>query len=74
MGCLPYFAVTGSHPLIPLDISEVTYLQPPSDSILSTTDLSAHHVIALQKQSQDLAVLYTPPPSPNRVRTEHSEC
>jgi hypothetical protein len=41
MGCSPYFAVTGSHPLIPLDITEATYLQPPPDSVLSTTDLIA---------------------------------
>jgi len=39
MGCSPYFAVTGSHPILPLDIFEVTYLQPPPDSILSSTDL-----------------------------------
>ena len=41
MGCSPYFAVTGSHPLIPLDIAEATYLQPPPDSILLTPDLIA---------------------------------
>ncbi|KAJ6618390.1 hypothetical protein B0H10DRAFT_1248119 [Mycena sp. CBHHK59/15] len=28
MGCSPYFAVTGTHPLLPLDISEATYLLP----------------------------------------------
>jgi hypothetical protein len=39
MGCSPYVMITGSHPLIPLDISEATYLQPPPDSILSSTDL-----------------------------------
>jgi hypothetical protein len=42
MGCLPYFTVTGSHPLIPLNISEATYLQPPPDAILLTTDLFTH--------------------------------
>jgi hypothetical protein len=59
MGCSPYFAVTGSHPLIPLDISEATYLQPPPDSILSTTDLIARRAIALQKRSADLEKLYS---------------
>jgi hypothetical protein len=59
MGCSPYFAVTGSHPLIPLNISKATYLQPPPDSILSTTDLIARRAIALQKRSQDLANLYS---------------
>ena len=59
MGCSPYFAVTGSHPLLPLDISEATYLQPPPDSILSTTDLIARRAIALQKRSTDLETLYS---------------
>jgi Integrase zinc binding domain len=58
MGCSPYFAVTGLHPLIPLDISKAMYLQPPPDSILSTTDLIARRAIALQKQSADLEKLY----------------
>ncbi|KNZ77265.1 hypothetical protein J132_05975 [Termitomyces sp. J132] len=41
MGCSPYFATTGTHPLLPADIVEVTYLQPPPNSLLSTTDLIA---------------------------------
>jgi hypothetical protein len=49
MGCSPYYAATGTHPLIPLDITEATYLQPPPDSILSTTDLLVRRVIALQR-------------------------
>ena len=59
MGCSPYFAVTGSHPLIPLDISEATYLQPPPDSVLSSTDLIARCAIALQKRSDDINMLYS---------------
>jgi hypothetical protein len=59
MGCSPYFAVTGSHPLIPLDISEATYLQPPPDSVLSSTDLIARRAIALQKRSADINQLYS---------------
>ena len=57
MGCSPYFAVTGTHPLIPLDVVEANYLLPPPDSLLLTTDLIAHHTIALQKQQGDLARL-----------------
>ncbi|KAG5633960.1 hypothetical protein DXG03_006452, partial [Asterophora parasitica] len=49
MGCSPYYAATGTHLLLLLDIMESTYLQPPPDSILSTTNLIAHHAIALQK-------------------------
>lgn len=54
LGCSPYFIVTGTHPIIPLDIIEATYLQPPPDSIMSTTDLIARRAIALQKRATDL--------------------
>src|SRR6266542_919955 len=40
MGCSPYFAVTGTHPLLPFDIAEASYLLPPPKLALSTTDLS----------------------------------
>jgi hypothetical protein len=59
MGCSPYFAATGTHPLLPLDITETTYLQPPPDSILSTTDLIVRRAIALQKCTTDLAQLHS---------------
>ncbi|KAI0063721.1 hypothetical protein BV25DRAFT_1783852, partial [Artomyces pyxidatus] len=59
MGCSPYFAVTGTHPVIPLDIVEATYLQPPPDSILSTEDLIARRAIALQKRRSQLAALHS---------------
>jgi hypothetical protein len=59
MGCSPYFAAMGTHPLIPLDITEATYLQPPPDSVLSTTDLLTQWVIVLQCQEKDLAKLHT---------------
>ena len=54
MGCSPYFAVTGTHPILPFDITEASYLLPPPDSVLSTTDLIARRAIALQKRSEDL--------------------
>jgi len=66
MGCSPYFAVTGTHPLIPLDVVEANYLLPPPDSLLSSTDLIACHAIALQKRQGDLARLK------DRVHTEHN--
>jgi hypothetical protein len=59
MGCSPYFAITGAQPVIPLDIIEATYLQPPPNSILSTTNLIARRAIALQKHSDDLSKLYS---------------
>ncbi|ETW83218.1 hypothetical protein HETIRDRAFT_315669 [Heterobasidion irregulare TC 32-1] len=57
MGCSPYFAATGTHPLLPLDITEATYLLPPPTTTLSTTDLIARRAIALQKHRSDLAHL-----------------
>jgi hypothetical protein len=57
MGCSPYFAVTGTHPLLPFDIVEANYLLPPPDSLLSTTDLVARRAIALQKRQDDLVRL-----------------
>jgi hypothetical protein len=59
MGCSPYFAATGAHPLLPLDFIEATYLMPPPDSILSTTDLITRRAITLQKRSEDLARIYS---------------
>ena len=57
MGCSPYFAVTGTQPLLPLDISEATFLVPPPDSVWTTTDLMVSRAIALQKRSADLVRL-----------------
>jgi hypothetical protein len=57
MGCSPYFAVTGTHPLLPFDIIEANYLAPPPTFILSTTDLIARRAITLQKRQEDLAQL-----------------
>ena len=59
LGCSPYFAVTGTHPLLPFDIIEAKYLLPPPNSILSTTDLIAQRAIALQKRHTDLATLHS---------------
>ena len=49
MGCSPYFAVTGTHPLLPLDIAEATYLLPMPDVPMSMTALIANRMITLQK-------------------------
>ncbi len=59
MGCSPYFAVTGTHPLLPFDIVEASYMQPPPESVLSTTDLIARRAIALQKRKSHLAELHS---------------
>ena len=57
MGCSPYFTVTGTHPLLPLDIVEATYLLPPPDTPLSTTDLIATCAVVFQKQCAHLTKL-----------------
>jgi hypothetical protein len=58
MGCSPYFATTGTHPLLPFDINEANYLLPPPPTTLSTTDLIARRAIALQKRRGHLAELH----------------
>ena len=59
MGCSPYFAATGTHPLLPFDIAESNYLLPPPESVLSTTDLIARRAIALQKRFSHLSQLHS---------------
>ena len=54
MGCAPYYAVTGTHPLLPFDIIEANYLLPPPDSLLASTNLIARCTVALQKCTEDL--------------------
>jgi hypothetical protein len=58
MGCSPYFATTGTHPLLPFDIEEANYLLPPPDAILSTTELITRRAIALQKRRSQLSQLH----------------
>ena len=58
MGCSPYFVTTGTHPLLPFNISEANYLLPPPESPLSTTDLIVQHAITLQRQREHLMELH----------------
>ena len=57
MGCSPYFAATGTHPILPIDIAEANYLLPPPEAPLSSTDLIARRAITLQKRRAQLANL-----------------
>lgn len=59
MGCSPYFGLTGTHPLLPFDISEANYLLPPPESILTSTDLISRRAIALSKRREDLEKLHS---------------
>ena len=54
LGCSPFFAVTGSHPILPLDFKEATYLVGPPEGILTTEELIARRAIALQKRADDV--------------------
>ena len=52
MGCSPYFAVTGSHPILPFDLVEATYLSPPPESMpMKTEDLLAQRAAALRDRA-----------------------
>jgi hypothetical protein len=57
MECSPYFAATGAHPLLPINIAEAKYLLPPPNSVLLTTDLIARCAITLQKRRNQLLKL-----------------
>ena len=59
MGCSPYFAVTGTHPILPFDITEATYLLPPPSEPLSTTDLISRRAIALQKRRAQVSHIHS---------------
>ena len=57
MGCSPYFAATGTHPLLPIDIVEANYLLLSPDSILSSTNLITQCAITLQKRCNQVSKL-----------------
>ncbi|KAH7917758.1 hypothetical protein BV22DRAFT_1025803 [Leucogyrophana mollusca] len=59
MGCSPYLAVMGAHPILPLDICEATYLQPPPDNIITSMDLIARRAITLQTQRAQMEITHS---------------
>ena len=54
MKCSPYFAVTKTHPLLPIDIVEANYLLPPPESLIFMTELIVRQAVALQKRQDYL--------------------
>jgi len=54
LGCSPYFAVHGVHPVLLFDIDEATYLVPPPDAVLSDEDLLARWRKEFLKRQTDL--------------------
>lgn len=49
MGCSPYFAVCGAHPVLPLDVAEATWMAEYPDRIISTDELVGLRARALAK-------------------------
>lgn len=58
LGVSPYFIVTGTHPILPMDIVEATYLRPPPTGIITTEALIVSRSIALQKREEDLEAIH----------------
>lgn len=54
LGCSPYFALTGTHPVLLLDIANATYLLLPPNALLMMEQLIVRRVKALQKRAKDL--------------------
>jgi hypothetical protein len=51
MGCSPYFAVCGAHPILPLDIAEATWIVEYPDQLVSTDELIGLRARALAKHA-----------------------
>ena len=52
LGCSPYFALCGAHPVIPLDIQEATWMVEFPGKIISTAELIGLRAKALAKHTQ----------------------
>ena len=59
LGCSPYFAVTGAHPSIPLDIEEATWLVEYPGEIITTAELVGLRAKALAKHTQHIDEMRT---------------
>ncbi len=51
MGCSPFFAVTGAHPVLPLDVLEATWLVEYPGRIVEDWELCRLRAIVLQKHA-----------------------
>ncbi len=58
MGCSPYFTVTGTQPILPLDIVEATYLILAPVRMVITMDLIVSRAEALQKRREQVAHIH----------------
>ena len=49
LGCSPFFMVTGAHPILPLDVTEATWLVELPDRVLTDDELIGFRAKALAK-------------------------
>jgi hypothetical protein len=56
-GCSPYFMVTGSHPILPLDVLEATWLVELLNRTLSTKELIGYQAQALFKHQRHVIAM-----------------
>jgi apurinic endonuclease APN1 len=56
-GCSPYFMVTGSHPILPLDVLEATWLVELPDRTLTTEELIGYRAQALYKHQTHVVAM-----------------
>jgi hypothetical protein len=54
LGCSPFFAATGSHPTIPLDVVEATWMVEYPGEIISTAELVGLRAKVLAKHRQHI--------------------
>jgi hypothetical protein len=54
LGCSPYFAVTGCHPVLPLDLVETTWLVEYPGQVISTAELVGLRARALAKHRRHM--------------------
>jgi len=57
-GMSPYYMAHGTHPCLPLDLVEATFLTDPPDKILSTEELIGQRARQLQRREADLADIH----------------
>ena len=49
LGCSPFFIVTGSHPVLPIDVEEATWMVKPPSGPMTDEELIAHRARVLSK-------------------------
>ncbi|KXN86459.1 hypothetical protein AN958_10062, partial [Leucoagaricus sp. SymC.cos] len=57
-GCSPYFMITSTHPTLPLDIQEVTWLVNYPGKMMSTEDLIGLRATALAKHVEHVEAMH----------------